>query len=203
MSETKPWSKNSPHLIFENIFNQMRKPQNTTDQSAFHLSAAYTDVQPSLLMATLEENKTTVCVRDGQTHVHTQPWHCQKMRFCEDLHTASIHSSILSPLQVQEGFYYIISPAGSCSCFCRIPRCPKASLFLHWVTGLHLGLFSIICSLVSSERKLTGSILWITSDCSIQSESAAQLQGLAGSNSQLVMTTEASHCCRPWFYFWL
>jgi len=38
MSETKPWSKNWLWLKVENNFNQIRKPQNNSDQSAFHLS---------------------------------------------------------------------------------------------------------------------------------------------------------------------
>lgn len=73
-SETKPWSKNSLHLIFENIFNQMRKPQNNSDQSAFHLSAAHIDVQLILLMAVLEENITayvTETIKHTYTHTHT------------------------------------------------------------------------------------------------------------------------------------
>lgn len=43
MSETKPWSKNSLHLIFENNFSQIRKPQNNSHQSAFHLCTPHID----------------------------------------------------------------------------------------------------------------------------------------------------------------
>lgn len=72
-SETKPWSKNSLHLIFENIFNQMRKPQNNSDQSAFHLSAAHIDVQLILLMAVLEENITAYVTETiKHTYTHTR-----------------------------------------------------------------------------------------------------------------------------------
>lgn len=53
MTETKPWSKDSLHLIYENNFNQRRKPENNSDQSVFHLCAAHMDVQLILLMAVL------------------------------------------------------------------------------------------------------------------------------------------------------
>lgn len=70
MTETKLWSKTSLHLIFENIFNQMRKPQNNSVQSAFHLPVAHEDEQPILLMASLEENKTTECLTETIRHTH-------------------------------------------------------------------------------------------------------------------------------------
>lgn len=55
--------RNSPHLIFLNNFSQIMKPQNNLDQRAFHLSTPHTrvDVQLVLLMAVLEENKTSTC----------------------------------------------------------------------------------------------------------------------------------------------
>lgn len=57
----------------------MRKPQNNSDQSAFHLSAAHIDVQLILLMAVLEENKTAyVTDTIRHTYTHIQPRHCQK-----------------------------------------------------------------------------------------------------------------------------
>lgn len=46
----------------------MRKPQNNSDQSAFHLSAAHIDVQLILLMAALEENETTAYVTETIRH---------------------------------------------------------------------------------------------------------------------------------------
>ena len=56
----------------------MREPQNNSDQSAFHLSTAHIDVQLSLLMAALEENKTRAYVSETSKHTytHTQPRHC-------------------------------------------------------------------------------------------------------------------------------
>lgn len=87
MSETKPWSKYSLHLSFENIFNPMRKPQNNSDQSAFHLSAAHIDVQLILLMAALEENKKSIRHVDNQSHVHAHSTGIVKKQksFHEDL----------------------------------------------------------------------------------------------------------------------
>lgn len=80
------------------MFNQMRKSQNNPDQSGFHLSA---DVQPILLMAVLEENKTTAFVTETIPHIHAQPRVLSKrMCFHEDLQIIFIHSSIFSPLQV-------------------------------------------------------------------------------------------------------
>lgn len=84
------------------MFNQMRKSQNNPDQSGFHLSAAHMDVQPILLMAVLEGNKTTAFVTETIPHIHAQPRVLSKrMCFHEDLQIIFIHSSIFSPLQVQ------------------------------------------------------------------------------------------------------
>lgn len=54
--------------IFGNTFTPTRKSQNNPDQSAFHLPAAHIDVQPMVLMAVLEENKTTAVVAETVPH---------------------------------------------------------------------------------------------------------------------------------------
>lgn len=128
------------------MFNQMRKSQNNPDQSGFHLSAAHVDVQPILLMAVLEENKTTAFVTETIPHIHAQPQVLSKrMCFYEDLQIIFIHSSIFSPLQVQAqnvitSFHQHVPSAAS-----RDPQVPPGQCeHLHWVTGLHLGLLSVI-----------------------------------------------------------
>lgn len=90
MSETEPWSKNGAHLIFENNFNQIRKAQNNSDQSAFHLSTPHIDVLLILLMAALDENKTSPSVTE--TITYTESTDKKKKCFHEDLQITLIHS---------------------------------------------------------------------------------------------------------------
>lgn len=117
----------------------MRKPQNNSDQSAFHLSAAHIDVQTILLMAVLEENrKWYMSLRQSDT----QHKHCQKICFHEDIQITSFHSSIYAPLQVT----MLFSPAGSSSCFWGNPSGASRPI-------LTCGLFteSQVCTQVSSQ----------------------------------------------------
>lgn len=156
MSETKPWSKNSLHLIFENIFNQMRKPQNNEDQRGFHLFAAHKDVQPSLLMAVLEENKTTSCVTETITHTYT----CSSgiVKKCAFTRTSNyIHSFFYPCSSPGVQFSYIISSAGSSVGSTGAQRQIFVSSDSPWSPFSHLS-------------KLWWSILWITSGFSIKSE---------------------------------
>ncbi len=191
MSETKPWSKNRLHLIFENIFNQMRKPQNNSDQSAFHLSAAPIDVQLILLMASLEENETTAYVTETIRHTHTQPRLCQKNYFHEALQITSIHSYIFYPLQVQVECHSIFFHH---SMFLQLllgdPRVPPGQF-------CGLSTESQVCTsfpfsfLFFWNLEGASSLHAWTTDCSTQSEPAAQLQGPAGS-------LRSSPCTEKW-----
>lgn len=71
----------------------MREPQNNSDQSAFHLSCAHMDVQLILLMAALEENKTSA--HDGETTKHAFTYTVNVIGI-----VILIHHSIIPPLQV-------------------------------------------------------------------------------------------------------
>lgn len=71
------------------------KPQNNLDQRAFHLSTPHTrvDVQLILLMAVLEENKTSTCYWDNQECTLLKPLSSQKTAF---MSSALLGSSINS-----------------------------------------------------------------------------------------------------------
>lgn len=71
------------------------KPQNNLDQRAFHLSTPHTrvDVQLVLLMAVLEENKTSTCYWDNQECTLLKPLSSQKTAF---MSSALLGSSINS-----------------------------------------------------------------------------------------------------------
>lgn len=201
VSETKPWSKNRLYLIFENIFYQMRKPQNNSDQSAFHLSGTHIDVQLILLMAVLEENKTTAYVTETIRHTHT---------YCT--HSPDIVKNITwgppNNIKLLNDFHQQVSLQLFWGCFPKpILTCgPSTETSAPRSPFRHLQPENSIQSKSIQKETWREHPLraWITQLCSIQRESAFQLQGPAGSlNCHSVMKSDTNFSCfHPWSFLW-
>lgn len=161
----------------------MRKSQNNPDQSGFHLSAAHVDVQPVLLMAVLEENKTTAFVTEAIPHIRAQPQVLSKKNVLLWGPSNNIYSffHFLSTPGAGTECHYIISPARSFSCLSGSPGAPRPM----WTSPLtHRSAPRAPFSHQPPKGNLEGASFphaWITTDCLIQS--VVQLQGQARLNS--------------------
>lgn len=125
------------------------------------------------------------------------------MCFHEHLQITSIHSSIMSPLQVQAEYHHIISSAGSLQLLFWDPQVPPSqSEHVASPCGHSTAPKSLFSHLFQKEvtrawvTQQTWVInhAWITWNCSIQSESAAQSRVQQGHNTpHPVMKSDTSY----------